>query len=130
MDVSKNKGTPKWMVKIMENPIQMDDLGVPLFLETSKSCLFSVGDGVIVGVAGERAGCILNVFPTGTSETYFFLTGKKLFCFVFASGNFGVKFDDMYFDELKVLCKSTPIFEPSVCLLEVDRAVFGGRFVA
>ena len=28
------KSTPKWMVKIMENPIKMDDLGVPLFLET------------------------------------------------------------------------------------------------
>ena len=27
---------PKWMVKIMENPIQMDDLGVPLFSETPK----------------------------------------------------------------------------------------------
>ena len=26
--------TPKWMVKIMEHPIKMDDLGVPLFLET------------------------------------------------------------------------------------------------
>jgi len=24
MDVSKNRGTPKWMVKIMENPIKMD----------------------------------------------------------------------------------------------------------
>ncbi len=34
MDVSKNRGTPKWMVKIMENPIKMDDLRVPLFLET------------------------------------------------------------------------------------------------
>ena len=32
---SKNGGTPKWMVKIMENPIKMDDLGVPLFSETS-----------------------------------------------------------------------------------------------
>ena len=32
--VSKNRGTPKWMVKIMENPVKMDDLGVPLFLET------------------------------------------------------------------------------------------------
>jgi len=32
--VSKNKGTPKWMVKIMENPIKMDDLGIPSFLET------------------------------------------------------------------------------------------------
>ena len=30
----KNNGTPKWMV-IMENPIERDDLGVPLFLETS-----------------------------------------------------------------------------------------------
>ena len=26
---------PKWMVKIIENPIKIDDLGVPLFLETS-----------------------------------------------------------------------------------------------
>ena len=35
LGVSKNRGTPKWMVKIMENPIKMDDLGVPLFSETS-----------------------------------------------------------------------------------------------
>ena len=34
MAVSKNTGTPKWMVYFMENPIKMDDLGVPLFLET------------------------------------------------------------------------------------------------
>ena len=37
MGVSKNRGIlpPKWMVKIMENPIKMDDLGgPPLFLET------------------------------------------------------------------------------------------------
>ena len=27
MGVSKHMGTPKWMVKIMENPIKMDDLG-------------------------------------------------------------------------------------------------------
>ena len=33
--VSKNRGTPKWMVKIMENRIKKDDLEVPLFLETS-----------------------------------------------------------------------------------------------
>ena len=35
--VSKNRGTPKWMVKIMENPVEMDDLGgcFPPFLETS-----------------------------------------------------------------------------------------------
>ena len=27
MGISKNSATPKWMVKIMENPIRMDDLG-------------------------------------------------------------------------------------------------------
>ena len=27
MGVTKNTGTPKWMVKIMEKPIKMDDLG-------------------------------------------------------------------------------------------------------
>ena len=30
---------PKWMVKIMENLIKMDNLGVPVFLETP-TCLF------------------------------------------------------------------------------------------
>ena len=29
-----DSGTPKWMVKIMETPIKMDDLGVPPFKET------------------------------------------------------------------------------------------------
>ena len=32
--VSKNSGTPKWMVKIRENPIRIDDLGgfdTPIF---------------------------------------------------------------------------------------------------
>ena len=33
LGVSKNRGTSKWMV-YRENPIKMDDLGVPLFLET------------------------------------------------------------------------------------------------
>ena len=35
MGVSKNRGTPKWMVYNgkPENPIKIDDLGVPLFLE-------------------------------------------------------------------------------------------------
>ena len=36
MGVSKNSGTPKWMVKIMEIPIKMDDLGgyPPIFGNT------------------------------------------------------------------------------------------------
>ena len=36
MGVSKNNGTPKWMVKIMENPIKKDDLGgnTPIFGNT------------------------------------------------------------------------------------------------
>ena len=33
MGVSKNSGTPKWMV-YKGNPNKMDDLGIPLFLET------------------------------------------------------------------------------------------------
>ena len=37
--VSQHRGTLKWMVKIMENPyFLVDDLGVPLFLETSICC--------------------------------------------------------------------------------------------
>ena len=39
MGISKNSGTPKWMVKIMESPIKIDDFQVPLFLETSISKL-------------------------------------------------------------------------------------------
>ena len=35
MGVSKNRGTPKMDGFIMETPIKMDDLGVPLFSETS-----------------------------------------------------------------------------------------------
>ena len=34
MGVSKNSGTPKWMVYFMENPFKMDDLGgktTPIF---------------------------------------------------------------------------------------------------
>ena len=33
LDVSKNRGTPKWMVYTGKH-IKMDALGVPLFLET------------------------------------------------------------------------------------------------
>ena len=60
---SKNTGTPKWMVyngKPGENPIKMDDLGVPLFLETPicfapQKCLLcpEVSDRLI-GACGGR----------------------------------------------------------------------------
>ena len=41
MGVSKNRDTPKWMVKIRENPIKMDDLGgPPLFLETPTCTMY------------------------------------------------------------------------------------------
>ena len=49
MGVSKNTGTPKWIVKLMENPIGIDDLGGPLFSETPisqqvvGSCFVSFG---------------------------------------------------------------------------------------
>ena len=44
MDVSKNRGGPrKWMVKIMEHPIKMDDLGgfPPIFgnIQMKLDCL-------------------------------------------------------------------------------------------
>ena len=34
MGVSINGGTAKWMVYFMENPVKMDDLGVPPWLWT------------------------------------------------------------------------------------------------
>jgi len=40
MGVFKNRGTPKWIVYKMENPIKMDDLGVPLFSGTSIYTLY------------------------------------------------------------------------------------------
>ena len=44
-----NCGTPKWMVKIMENPIKMDDLGVSPFKETPRSKTLFLGDAKISG---------------------------------------------------------------------------------
>ena len=42
MGVSKNKGTPQWIVKIMETPIKIHDLGgFPPILETPFWCVSS-----------------------------------------------------------------------------------------
>ena len=41
MGVSKNRGTPKWMV-YNGKPIKMDDFGVPLFSETSTLFLMTL----------------------------------------------------------------------------------------
>ena len=52
MGVSKNGGTPNWMVKIMENPIKIHDLGggvntpifgsTPIYLNRWRKCAFSI----------------------------------------------------------------------------------------
>ena len=47
MGVSKNRGPQNgWF--IMETPIKMDDLGVPLFLETPKCCLAALKIRLII----------------------------------------------------------------------------------
>jgi len=49
MSVSKNRGTPKWMVLgVPQNGwvIRIDDLGVPLFLETP-TYRFRVGKDIL-----------------------------------------------------------------------------------
>ena len=40
--VCKNGGTPKWMVKIMEIPMKLDDLGIPPFSETPHKVMFAM----------------------------------------------------------------------------------------
>ena len=49
---------PKWMVKIMENPIKMDDLGVPPFSETPIRDYPFHSWGIARGIA-ERGNCLL-----------------------------------------------------------------------
>ena len=34
-DVHSHEGSPKWMAYFMDNSMNMDDLGIPLFQETS-----------------------------------------------------------------------------------------------
>ena len=45
LGVSKNRGIPKMDGFLRENPIKMDDLGVPLFSETSISVHVEISYG-------------------------------------------------------------------------------------
>ena len=63
MGVSINGGTPKWMVYFMENPIKMDDLGVPPFMETPISWIPSD-----FPTAGRRSPSEVASRPSGRRE--------------------------------------------------------------
>ena len=63
---------PKWMVKIMESPIKLDDLGVPLFLETPRwiersSCGGKTGRRLLMVTLGTGASRSLLVKPLRVS---------------------------------------------------------------
>ena len=54
MGISKNRGgPPKWMVKIMENPIKIDDLGgcSPYFLVQHPDTILGIPDPDVVAKA-------------------------------------------------------------------------------
>ena len=53
MGVSLNGGTPKWLVFVRENPICMDDSGVPVFMENHIPLLVpNAGNGWEWGLLG------------------------------------------------------------------------------
>ena len=69
MAVSKNIGTPKWMVFTMENPIKIHDLGVPLFLETPIQRVLSPSYvGIMISRAIDNSGSLcFAAIPYGAS---------------------------------------------------------------
>ena len=54
MGVSKNRGTPKWMVKIMNNPIKMDDLGGPPPIFGNTQIGFPIQNGLFLNILQAR----------------------------------------------------------------------------
>ena len=95
MGVSKNRGTPKWMLYYGKPYIKMDDLGMPLFLKTPMygwiellnhlchrrhhhaSC-----QALPVAMSAFLAPCQAWVFRWGESATCTFLLGFWIWCFL------------------------------------------------
>ena len=77
MGVSKNRDTPKWI--IMENPIKMDDLGVPLFSET---LIWTVLTTDVFSHAGSNfSSCLaLHTAPTASGKWQAFDMGLSARC--------------------------------------------------
>ena len=55
---SQNRDTLKWMVKIMEIPLKMDDLGVPPFSETPFGAIWAYFQGRLLKTVSFREGTV------------------------------------------------------------------------
>ena len=88
MGVSKNSGTPKWILFIMENPIKMDDLGgnPPLFSETSKWRIWEDVFFLALFLLTPKT-LFFKLYPTFFNpQNLFFLPQFGSFCWFFVGG--------------------------------------------
>ena len=70
MGVSKNRGAPKWMVKIMDKPIEMDDFGgKPLSSETSIDRVYILQPTIANNLIQPLH--LSSIFPGGTHEAIY-----------------------------------------------------------
>ena len=76
LSVSKNMGTPKWMVKIMENPIKMDDLGgvFPLVITTGNH---QVKPEKVTLVIDSHSSPLTNLFILSISTLFYLQAGFR-----------------------------------------------------